>query len=108
MSRDNHERLLRNAESKGGAGHDMEPWDTDALDLLMQWDGSEPELALTAELLGRTIEACRQRFYQTRRGLRGIRVRRGITTSVTTEYVEITGDVCTDCWLMHPPGRCDR
>lgn len=109
MVSDNTERLRRNEESKRYAEHDTEPWDGDSIALLMQWDGGEEELALTAELLGRTIEACRQRFYQVRRGIRGVRVRRGVTTTTTTSYIEVTDvEVCPDCWLVHPAGQCDR
>lgn len=110
MATDNSERLKRNAESKAYAQHDTEPWDADDIALLMQWDGSEDELVLTAELLGRTIEACRQRFYVTRNSIRGVRVRRGVIHTVTTvEYTDVTSvDVCPNCWLVHPAGQCDR
>jgi hypothetical protein len=62
------ERLRRNAESKETAEHDGEPWSSEELEQLIgYWDGTEETLAEIAELLGRTIEACRQRFYETQR-----------------------------------------
>lgn len=78
---DDVERLRRNAESKEHAEHDGEPWSGDELDILRLWSGDEDELAVTAELLGRTIEACRQRFYEARRG--HVRVKREVTVTVT-------------------------
>lgn len=61
------ERQARNDKSRNHAKHYAEPWLDDEVELLLQWDGTEEELALTAEVLGRTIEACRQMFYVTRR-----------------------------------------
>jgi hypothetical protein len=60
-------RKERNEASRNKAGHYAEPWLGWELDLLMQWDGTEAELEDLAELLGRTIEACRQHFYITRK-----------------------------------------
>lgn len=75
------ERARRNDESRAKAGHHAEPWSSDEIDLLLEWDGSEEELATVAELLERTIEACRQRFYEARRG--HVVVRRTTVTVVT-------------------------
>ncbi len=81
---DDAERLRRNAESKEHAEHDGEPWSSDELEQLHgYWDGTEDTLAEIAELLGRTIEACRQRYYETRRG--HIRVQRTITVTETVK-----------------------
>ena len=62
-SRD-EERLRRNDESRRNATHHTMPWCSDELEVLLMWDKSEPELIAIAELLGRTIEACRQRWYE--------------------------------------------
>jgi hypothetical protein len=69
------DRLSRNAASKAKAEHDGEPWSNEELDWLRSWDGSAEYLEELAELLGRTIEACREQFYKDRR--------RGQTTRVT-------------------------
>lgn len=62
------ERLKRNDESRSKAEHHAEPWSADELEVLMLWSGSEDELVALAEMVGRTIEACRQKFYMARRG----------------------------------------
>jgi hypothetical protein len=77
------ERLARNDESRNKAGHHREPWSVDEVDFLMQWDPAEGDgdLIIIAECLGRTIEACRQRFYEVKRG--EVHVFRSKTTTVT-------------------------
>lgn len=88
MSRGSHEdRLARNAESKQNATHDREPWSQDELDQLFgYWDGTEDTLAEIAELLGRTIEACRERYYKARKG--GIRTREiTVTAKIVTGWL---------------------
>lgn len=87
------ERLRRNAESKLHAEHDGEPWGAEDLEWLASWGGSEDELVEIAELLGRTIEACREQFYQRRR--------RGWVTVTTTVTTTVTVPVCSRCWLVH-------
>lgn len=77
------DRLQRNAASKRLADHDGEPWSDDELEWLRSWDGDPAYLVELAELLGRTIEACRERYHVDRRGV--VRVTR--TTTVTTETV---------------------
>jgi len=92
---DYEERARRNDESRTKAGHHAEPWSSDEIEILLTWDGSEAELLEMAELLERTIEACRQRFYEARRG--HLRVR---TESVTVTVV--TG------WLVGYCFECGR
>jgi hypothetical protein len=59
------ERQARNEESKSWAEHDREPWSADEYEQLTEyWDGSEETLTEIARLLGRTIEACRERYYK--------------------------------------------
>ena len=77
-------RLARHAASKAKAENDGQPWGSDELDVLRMWDGSEAELAAVAELLGRTIEACRERFYKDRRGYQVTR-----TTTTVTRTTEV-------------------
>lgn len=52
------------------------------MEWLRSWDGGDEYLAELAELLGRTIEACRQRYHVDRRGV----VRVTHTTTTITEY----------------------
>ena len=57
-------RAPKNDESKVNADHNREPWTADELDeLCKNWDGTDPTLEVIAFVLGRTIEACRQRYY---------------------------------------------
>lgn len=88
-----NERLRRNAASKAKAEHDREPWSADELDWLHSWTpGDEGYLAELAELLGRTIEACREKFYKSRRAGFSVSYTRtvshpdGTTVSSRTEY----------------------
>lgn len=87
------DRLARNDESRTYAEHHAEPWSGDEIDFLMTWEGGEEDLAALAELLGRTIEACRQRFYEVRRG--------HVRVSVTQVTV-VTG------WLVGYCFECGR
>lgn len=63
-------RLERNDKSRPKAEHNAEPWSQDEIDFLMiefaQAKGCPADEGTVAECLGRTIEACRQRFYQER------------------------------------------
>jgi hypothetical protein len=55
---------VRNDMSRNKAKHHSEPWSGEEQDLLRGfWDGTEATLAEIAETLGRTIEACRQKYY---------------------------------------------
>lgn len=64
------ERQARNEESRNRAELHRQPW-TEYEDQLLQdlWTTThtEEELAQIAEALGRTIEACRQRYHIVRR-----------------------------------------
>ncbi len=107
---DDSTRLQRNLESKAWAEHDGEPWSGDELDVLMLWQGGEDELATLSELLGRTIEACRQRFYEARRG--HIRVRTTVTvTETVTGWLVGFCFSCgkfTDVYSDGTVSRCDE
>jgi hypothetical protein len=57
-------REPKNDASRNTAGHHHEPWTGDELDeLCRNWDGTDETLEVIAYVLGRTIEACRQRYY---------------------------------------------
>jgi hypothetical protein len=60
-------RLAANAASKDFAEHDGDLWGQDEVDLLLTWDGTDDELDEMAMLLGRTREACRQKFHLSKR-----------------------------------------
>lgn len=81
--RDHAERLRRNDESRNRANHHAEPWTGDELDMLFDEWGKSP-IEDIAEVLGRTIEACRQRYYETRQG----KSHSVTTKTVTTTTVE--------------------
>lgn len=57
------QRAAANDESRNHAAHHGEPWTSDEIEWVMAWDRTEDMLVEIAELLGRTIEACRQKFY---------------------------------------------
>lgn len=80
------DRLARNADSKADANHDREIWSNDEIDLLMTWDRTDDELTEMGLILGRTREACRERYYCTLRNGRGevTRTRTTTTTDTTT------------------------
>jgi hypothetical protein len=65
MSRSNYEnRAAMNDRSRNTAKHHAEPWTAEEVDFLREfWDGTDSTLAEIAEALGRTIEACRQKYY---------------------------------------------
>jgi hypothetical protein len=99
---DYEERKTRNEESRNKAGHHTEPWLGWEEEVLALWEGGEGDLADLAEMLGRTIEACRQHYYViTRVGY----------TRVTHRYTEagnrttVTTVTCPRCGLVHP-GEC--
>lgn len=60
-------RKTINEKSKAAADHDKELWSGDEVDLLME-GANEEDLVALAELLGRTVEACRQKRYEVKRG----------------------------------------
>lgn len=59
----NQDRLDLNDLSRNTASRHRDPWSDDDLEWLMIWDHTEGMLIEIAEMLGRTIEACRQRYY---------------------------------------------
>ncbi|HXJ66210.1 MAG TPA: SANT/Myb-like DNA-binding domain-containing protein [Actinomycetota bacterium] len=74
MSADPRGRLARNDESRNKAEHHAEPWSQYEDEFLAEMWGepgsathTEGNLAEIAEALGRTIEACRERYYKVRR-----------------------------------------
>lgn len=57
-------RQKRNDESRQGAEKFKEPWTAEDIETLVTlWDPAE--LETLAEMLGRTVEAVRQRYYET-------------------------------------------
>lgn len=102
------ERLRRNAESKAWAEHDGEPWSGDELSFLLEWEGGEADLAAAAELLGRTIEACRQRFYEARRGLSVVIKQETTTTMTVTGWIIDRCDRCGRCTDVYQDSRARR
>lgn len=61
---DYSERQQLNERSRNEAKHYMEPWSADEVELLeSEWTTKEEDLVALANLLGRTVEACRQKHY---------------------------------------------
>lgn len=90
------ERQQRNEESRAWAEHDREPWSAEEVEQLLGfWDGTEETLWEIAELLGRTIEACRQRYYDTIAGRKG--GSRGHTITITVEVKGWLVGYCFNC-----------
>ena len=91
----NHkDRLRKNAESKTKAFHDKEPWSANEDEFLqVLWDGAEETLADIAELLGRTIEACRERYYKVRRMAHVVYHERVVRTTIRRGDDEATIEV---------------
>lgn len=94
-------REARNVASKQGAEHDKELWDvSEDQQLLEYWDEFPAEEV--AEMLGRTIEACRQRRYTLLWALRegrNIQVRQlGKHTREKEAYVPIPAGPDEDQW----------
>lgn len=59
------ERKERNDRSRNEAKSYMEPWSVDEVELLeSEWTTKIEDLTALASLLGRTVEACRQKHYE--------------------------------------------
>jgi hypothetical protein len=102
MSRDNAKRLEINDESRNRAALHKEPWLSNDIEFLMAFwpdtHGNVDEEREVAECLGRTIEACRQYFYEERAGKHTPSPhvhRRSTTTTTTTTVTEYIGH-CDD------------
>lgn len=98
MSRD----LDRNDASRNHAVHHGEQWSREEIEFLRAfWPEAKgyDEEAEVAEALGRTIEACRQRFYEDRWG-RGVQVKTTTTTTTTTTstYMGVQDDPDDQWW----------
>lgn len=79
-------RLAKNRESKDAAVHDRELWTADEVALLLTWDRTDAELTVMGEVLGRTREACRERYYlELRRPTKTV-TRKVETTETTITY----------------------
>lgn len=65
---DYSERQQLNERSRNEAKHYMEPWSADEVELLeSEWTTKDEDLEALASLLGRTVEACRQKHYDLRK-----------------------------------------
>jgi hypothetical protein len=94
----NDDRLARNADSKSKAQHDCEPWSSEDMQFLAEfWPpaiGLPAQEAEVAEAIGRTIEACRQRWYEHRNQPT---LTTGVGDKRRTEYIG-AGDDPDDQW----------
>lgn len=102
------ERQHANDESREVATRNRESWEDFEIGILLEWDRSESGLDEVAELLERTREACRQRFYDVLGGrvssTGSIRVTVTTTTTRTTRQVE-TYEVCPKCNFELPASK---
>lgn len=65
MTTDYTDRHAANEASRTKATAHQEPWESFEVELLEEgWSNDEATLPEIAELLGRTIEACRQKHYE--------------------------------------------
>lgn len=102
----NSARKRLNEASRFWAARNSEPWTEEEDDFLLhEWVMLDPVSRSEVEcsqLLERTIEACRVRAEHIRKrlGLQVFEVKKRTIVEVT--------EVCPDCWLVHPTGRCDR
>lgn len=93
------DRQRANDASRNQADHHTEPWADAELEVLRMWNGhADSELDALAEVLGRTREACRQKFYLDRKEPSNGRPK-GNRVTVTTFHP------CERCWLV--PCCCD-
>lgn len=87
------QRQARNEASRARAEQYRQPWGQEELEWLASWDGTEVYLAELAELLGRTIEACRQKFYTSKQGTVTVTETETHTKTKTTIYRGWTEDM---------------
>ncbi len=99
------DRAARNDSSRNHADNFRAEWTKDDIDFLMTFfDEAKGDPALEAEVaeaLGRTIEACRQRFYEVRSGIKPRErhvVVRTTTTTTSTHYIGINDDPDDQWW----------
>lgn len=78
------QRREANEASLAGAEHHAEIWEQHEVELLEEgWAADEATLPEIAELLGRTIEACRQKHYE---------LARRVTTQARTKRAKSTNN----------------
>jgi hypothetical protein len=101
--RDYQTRQAVNDASRNKANHHALPWSCEEVELLREiWDGTETTLQEIAETLGRTIEACRQKYYYPESGGRP---RCASAPALWTmgfctgcgRYTDVKNAVCEDC-----------
>lgn len=97
-------RHERNIASKAWATRDGHPWSPEEeRELLEYWNGQDETLLIeTSEVLERTIEACRQRYYEIlARGVRTVQVEFTVT-------VHRPVPTCPKCHMVDTMrgGRC--
>lgn len=89
--KDANDQSARTAE----ASHDRLVWGPDHVALLLTWDRSNEELTVMAQILGRTREACRERYYAALRG------------DVPAQPRSFTRTTVTETWNYRSWSDCD-
>ena len=87
MAKDHSKRIAINHASQEWATKNGQLWCQHELELLFEWDRTPEQLQELAELLERTVEACRERYYKS--------FRDGGTTTVTTTETHTTTKTTT-------------
>lgn len=103
MATDYSDRQRKNEQSKTTADHDREEWTGLEDEVVLLWSGEETELDDLAEMLGRTREAVRQRFYVVRR-----LIRRGQYVVTETKTIKVTTETTTErrfAWQDDPENQ---
>lgn len=89
-------------------------WTVQEVEFLAEsWDGTEETLSAVAELLERTVEACRQRYYEWTWGRATVVVDKPLPSdrsgrssrahqTRTVKRDREPGKVCYSCWLELP------
>lgn len=105
---DNSERLRRNDKSRNKAAHHTEPWSAGDIEFLLGfWPGAcgvPAKEAEVAEALGRTIEACRQYYYEEVSGHHNGVCSSPRTTNNTPEYIGAFDDPEDRWWSPQQEG----
>jgi hypothetical protein len=83
-ARDWEHRQEANDASRNRANHHRQEWSELEDGVVLLWDGHDAGLDDVAELLSRTREACRQRYYQLKNGRAVTHTVTRTTTTVTT------------------------
>jgi hypothetical protein len=90
-------RAQQNDQTRAQAVNDRLAWTQDEVDLLMTCEGDLECFKVAAQILGRTLEACRQHYYVVKRG-EWHPINRGTTTVTKTVVTTTVTEYQYDRW----------